>query len=320
MNARTAYRTGQGTQMVGNSLNLLEGIESESVDLIVTSPPFALVLEKEYGNESQTDYVDWLALFGKAAHRVLKDTGSLVIDLGGTYQPGIPARSLYNFEVVVHFCDRLGYHLAQDFYWHNPAKLPTPIEWVNVRKIRVKDTVNTIWWLSRSPHPKSDTRRVHLGTAERLTVMAAAETTSDEEHWSIPHNLLQIANTESNSTYLRRCRELGRKPHPARFPKAVPAFFIRLLTEPGDLVVDIFSGSNTTGEAAEELDRHWISMELDAEYAATSVLRFLGNCDAAEAAETLRKIDGKQTVEILQTQPGLLGAAGCHPPARSGID
>ena len=154
------YGTHLGAQLVGDSQSMLALLPEESVDLIVTSPPFALLREKRYGNESQAAYVQWLAGFGKAALRVLKPTGSLVLDLGHAYQRGLPVRSLYNYRVLINFVDELGYHLAQEFFWHNPAKLPSPIEWVNKRKIRVKDSVNTVWWLSKTEHPKADVRKV----------------------------------------------------------------------------------------------------------------------------------------------------------------
>lgn len=98
--------------------------------MIITSPPFALLREKSYGNRNQQDYVAWLLRFGRLAKRALKTTGSLVIDLGGAYQSGTPVRSLYNYRVLTRFCDALGYHLAEEFFWYNPAKLPSPAEWV----------------------------------------------------------------------------------------------------------------------------------------------------------------------------------------------
>jgi DNA modification methylase len=91
---------------------------------------------------------------------------------------------------------------------------------------------------------------------------------------AIPPNLLQLANTESNSYYLRACRNSGLKPHPARFPIGLPSFFIKLLTKPGDTVLDPFAGSNVTGEAAEDLGRRWIGMELNPEYVVGSRFRF----------------------------------------------
>ena len=87
---------------------------------------------------------------------------------------------------------------------------------------------------------------------------------------AIPSNLLQISNTESNSMYITSCKAVGTKCHPARFPVKLPEFFIRFLTDPGDLVVDIFSGSNTTGWSAESEGRHWMAFDNEADYIATS--------------------------------------------------
>lgn len=142
----TVYATKLGKQLCGDSRELLAELPEESVDLVVTSPPFALLRKKKYGNHEQAEYVAWLRAFGQAAYPALKPTGSFVIDLGGAYVKGHPVRSLYNFRVLIDFVDTIGYFLAEDFYWHNPAKLPSPIEWVNKAKERVKDSVNTIWW------------------------------------------------------------------------------------------------------------------------------------------------------------------------------
>ena len=101
------------------------------------------------------EYVQWIKPFGQEVFRVLKDSGSFVLDLGGAYRFGMPSRSLYNFRVLLAFCDDIGFHLAEDFYWFNPAKLPSPIEWVNKRKVRAKDSVNTVWWFSKTAFSES---------------------------------------------------------------------------------------------------------------------------------------------------------------------
>src|SRR6266581_1694770 len=145
-----AYKTHLGACYCGDSLELLAAQEDSSVNLVLTSPPFALLRKKEYGNKEQHEYEDWLCTFGKLVRQKLRDDGSFVLDLGGAYERGAPSRSLYNFRVLIRFCDDLGFFLAEDFYWHNPSKLPSPIEWVNKRKIRVKDTVNTVWWFSKT--------------------------------------------------------------------------------------------------------------------------------------------------------------------------
>ena len=255
-------------------------MEDDSIDLVMTSPPFALLRKKEYGNENQKEYVKWLTQFAKLVYDKLKPTGSFVLDLGGAYKKGLPVRSLYNFRVPIAFCDEVGFHLAEDFYWFNPSKLPSPIEWVNKRKIRVKDAVNNIWWFSKTPYPKADVTKVLAPYSGRMKKLLEnpeqyykpAERPSGhnissnfkDNGGAIPPNLLKIPNSESNSVYLANCKKVGLKSHPARFPPKLPEFFIKYLTDKEDLVVDIFSGSNTTGFVAEQLKRKWISIDMDA--------------------------------------------------------
>lgn len=302
------YRTDLGTQFAGDSRRLLEQLPTESVDLIVTSPPFALLRQKSYGNETQKNYVGWLAEFGRLAQRVLRDTGSFVLEIGGAYQRGRPVRSLYNYRVLIEFCDALGYELAEEFFWYNPAKLPSPIEWVNKRRIRTKDAVNPIWWFSKTDAPKADTRRVLVDYSPRMRELLedpesfykpglrpsahqVGAAFARDNGGAIPSNLLQFPNTESTSQYLRKCRLLAQHAHPARFPAQLPRFFIRYLTEPGDTVLDIFSGSNTTGRVAQAEGRRWISCELDRDFAQLSSVRFMDGWSDTEVAagwESLR--------------------------------
>jgi site-specific DNA-methyltransferase (cytosine-N4-specific) len=286
------YRTEHGLQLCADSLQALAALPEASVDLIITSPPFALLRQKAYGNEDQPEYVAWLGQFGAAAYRVLKPSGSFVLDLGGAYRRGRPVRSLYNFRVLLDFCDRLGYFLAEEFFWYNPAELPSPIEWVNKRKLRAKDAANTVWWFSKTDQPKADVTQVLVPYSERMKKLLKdpgkfyrpkerpsghdiAESFGRQNGGAIPSDLLQIPNTDSNSHYLRACKLLGEDSHPARFPEELPRFFIRFLTSLGDVVVDIFSGSNTTGYVAERLGRRWLSIELDRAYALLSAVRFM---------------------------------------------
>jgi DNA modification methylase len=286
-----AYQTDWGMARVGRSEDLLLDLDSHSVDLIFTSPPFALQRGKAYGNLEQGEWLAWMSGFGPEFSRILKPRGSLVLDLGGAYQKGQPVRSLANFRLLINLCDNHGFHLAEDFYWYNPARLPSPIEWVNKRKIRAKDAVNNLWWLSQDTHPKADIKKVLVPYSDRMKRLLEkpseffSPTARPSGHQvvhgfekdnggAIPPNLLQIANTESNSSYLRRCKAGGFAPHPARFPEALPDFFIRFLTEPGDLILDPFAGSNTTGKVAEKLGRRWHSWDCQPEYVYGSVLRF----------------------------------------------
>ncbi len=215
--AKPFYETANGRAYLGDARVLLRQLEDESIDLVLTSPPFALQRQKSYGNKDQSTYVDWLVEFCRDVRRVLRVTGSFVIDLGGAYKKGRPVRSLYNYRVLIRLCDELGFRLAEEFFWHNPAKLPSPIEWVNKRKIRVKDSVDTVWWLSKSDYPKADVRRVLVPYSDRmLRLLEDAQRFytpmkrpsghdisyrfAHSNGGAIPPNLLQIPNTESNST------------------------------------------------------------------------------------------------------------------------
>ena len=309
------YRTSNGIQLCADSREVLRSMAENSVELIVTSPPFALLRKKSYGNEEQDAYVAWLGEFGEAAFRVLKRTGSFVLDLGGAYQRGKPVRSLYNYRVLLDFCDRIGYSLAEEFFWYNPAKLPAPIEWVNKRKIRVKDAVNTVWWFSKTADPKADVRRVLTAYSERMRLLLKnpekfyrpkerpsghdiADSFGNDRGGAIPSNLLQIPNTDSNSHYLRACKLLGRPSHPARFPEELPRFFVKFLTKPGDLVVDIFSGSNTTGHVAERLGRTWLSVEIDRDFAMLSAVRFMEGWDERSIRAAIAEMEQGKTLVI----------------------
>jgi site-specific DNA-methyltransferase (cytosine-N4-specific) len=296
------YQTKLGAAYLGDALQLIKHLPNESVNLIVTSPPFALKRKKEYGNVAPERYVPWFSPFADEFRRVLKDDGSLVIHIGDSWNQGEPTKSLYAYRLLLNLCDEKGFRLAQDFYWHNPAKLPAPAEWVNVRRIRVKDTVEFVWWLSKKESPKADNRRIlkpysdsmidllKNGYKAKLRPSGHNISTNfskdsggaippnifsilqrdDEE----PTNLFTISNTDSNSRYLKLCRENDIKVHPARYPNAIPDFFIRFLTDASDRVLDPFGGSNVTGAVAERLGRNWMCFELREEYLRGSMFRF----------------------------------------------
>lgn len=282
------YASEHGRIFNCNSLDFISDIRASSVDLIVTSPPFGLVREKEYGNAPADEYLDWFRPYATEFHRILKKSGSLVIDIGGAWNKGGPTRHLYHFELMIMLCKEYDFHLAQDFYWWNPAKLPTPAEWVTVRRIRVKDAINKIWWLSKSAWPKacnkrvlqpySDSMRELLENGYKPNLRPSGHDISDcfstDNGAAIPPNLLAIANTESNSPYLRYCRDNELKPHPARFPAELPEFFIRMLTDEDDCVLDPFAGSCVTGEVCERLKRKWTCVELQTNYLEGALGRF----------------------------------------------
>jgi site-specific DNA-methyltransferase (cytosine-N4-specific) len=305
------YTTEYGQDYLGDSLKLMQGMSDNSADLIFTSPPYALHFKKEYGNKNQHEYVDWFLEFGSEFLRILKPTGSLVIDIGGSWQQGRPTRSLYHFELLLRLCRETGFYLAQECYWYNPAKLPAPAEWVTVQRIRIKDSVNCLWWLSKTPNPKASNLKVlspygpdmlrllKRGYKAKRRPSGHNITSGFQENngGSIPSNLLIYGNNDSNGHYLELCKKTGLKPHPARFPIQLPTFFMRMLTDPGDIIFDPFAGSNTTGEACEREKRNWISAEIEEQYLKASKFRFQkGNLKPLDLSKGIKKESEQQAL------------------------
>src|SRR5262249_50268553 len=158
-------------------------------------------------------------------------------DLGPAWKPGSGTRSLYQYELVLRLTSI--FHLAQEFYWYNPSKLPTPAEWVTIRRTRVKDAVNVLWWFAKSEEPQADNRRVlrpYSRSRRRLLRDGYEPAMRPSQHEISPHfrrdnggaippNLLEVPNTRSADPYIRRCRADGLPVHPARFPTPIPEFF-----------------------------------------------------------------------------------------------
>ncbi len=282
------YQTALGSAYAADSRKLLAAMPDESVNLVLTSPPYALHFKKEYGNVEKKEYVEWFLPFAKEIFRTLTPDGSFILNIGGSYNPGTPTRSLYHVKLLIALVEQLGFHFAQECFWYNPAKLPAPAEWVTVRRQRIKDSVEHVWWLSKTPWPKADNRKVlvpYSPDMERLIKKGYRAKLRPSGHnitgkfqknrgGAIPANVIERGNNESNSNYIKACRAAGLKVHPARFPSALPEFFIKLCTNPGDLVVDPFAGSNTTGYIAESLNRRWVASDLDEHYVKASELRF----------------------------------------------
>jgi site-specific DNA-methyltransferase (cytosine-N4-specific) len=270
---------------------VLAGIDKNSIDLVITSPPFALRRKKSYGNVSAEEYCDWFWPFAEGIARVLKPRGSFVLDIGGSWNKGEPTRTLYHFELLLRLCGANGpFKLAQEFYWYNPAKMPAPAQWVTVERVRVKDAINPIWWLAKSATPKASNRRVlkpytksmenllkrGYNNGPRPSGHVVSDKWSKRQLGAIPPNVIIAANTRSTDPYIKACKAQGLELHPARFVDAVPEFFIKFLTRRNDVILDPFAGSNVVGNVAERLGRRWISVEINEEYATGSAFRFNG--------------------------------------------
>ena len=290
-----AYETRLGQMYLGDAYKVIKSEIVEKykgeIQLIITSPPFPLNRKKKYGNLQGNDYIEWLISFIPFFHELLKADGSIVIELGNSWEPSKPVMSTMNIRALLALIDKGQLNLCQQFICFNPARLPSPAEWVNVERIRLKDAFTYIWWLSPSDRPKADNRRVLKPYSSSMKHLLSSKTYNygrrPSEHnigktsflrdnkGSIPPNVLILANTHSNDVYQVYCREHELPTHPSRMHPDLPEFFIKFLTDPGDIVMDPFAGSNTTGAVAEQLDRRWISIEIQEKYVAGSYSWFL---------------------------------------------
>lgn len=291
---RLAYSTKMGKMVFGRVEDALDSkLVSQykgKVQLVFTSPPYPLHRKKRYGNQIGDAYLEWLADLAPRFKALLKPSGSIVIELGNAWEPGKPVMSVLPIEALLAFLKRGELHLCEQFVCENPARLPGPAQWVNVERIRVKDAFTHVWWMGVSERPRANNKRVLVEYSEAMRRLLKKRTYNaggrPSEHkvssegffksngGAIPSNVLRFANTQSSDAYLRYCRENGLTAHPARMPAQLADFFIRFLTNKGDLVLDPFGGSNTTGAVAESLGRKWVSIEAQADYIRGSVGRF----------------------------------------------
>ena|ERR1043166_206361 len=305
---KVSYKTPRGRMIVSRIENALKSRTLTAlrgkVDLIFTSPPFPLVRKKRYGNETGESYIKWLKELAPRLADLLAPKGSIVIEIGNSWVPGVPVMSTLGLEALLAFKQAGKLHLAQQIICHNPARLPSPAQWVNVKRERLKDSFTHVWWMSRSEHPKANNKEVLLPYSQHMKgllktrkynagVRPSGHVISEtgflknhggaiapnvislkEGEQTLPEALLKFSGTSADIKYREFCKNKGYEPHPARMQMGLATFFIQFLTGPGDLVLDPFAGSNTTGYAAEVLKRRWLCVEANKEYAQGSSGRF----------------------------------------------
>lgn len=306
------HSTSLGKYFVGDARAVLCSEEFRQlrgkVQLILTSPPFPLNYKKKYGNETGQEYVNWLSSFAPAFSDLLTENGSIVVELGNGWVPGRPVQSLLTVEALLAFVRNpdAGLRLCQEFINYNPSRMPSPAQWVTVERCRLTDSFTHIWWMAKTDFPKADNRRVlrpysismkkllqtrRFNRGARPSGFYVRDNAFIHDNGgAIAHNLFELedidpqrqarlpnafsfANTASADHFSRTCRERGIIPHPARMPSGLVNFFLQFLTDPGDLVLDPFAGSNTTGYVAEITGRRWVAIEKCPDYAEQSLIR-----------------------------------------------
>ena len=176
---RAAYRTHRGVMLRAQAEDFLESSLAKShegkVQLIFTSPPFPLNRKKRYGNLQGEAYVKWLADFAPLFRNLLKPDGSIVMELGNAWEPGHPVMSTLALRALLAFLEKGKLHLCQQFICYNPARLPSPAQWVNVERIRVKDAYTHVWWMAPTEKPKADNRRVLKEYSESMLKLLSSQ-------------------------------------------------------------------------------------------------------------------------------------------------
>jgi site-specific DNA-methyltransferase (cytosine-N4-specific) len=314
MGKNLLYKTQHGSFYLGDSINLIKkkfGEKfSEKVNLIITSPPFPLNQKKRYGNFKGVEYKEWFISLAPLFSELLAPDGSIVIEIGNAWEPGLPVQSTLHLESLIGFVKhpQAGLNLCQELICYNPSRLPSPAQWVTVERSRLTDSYTHVWWMAKGSNPKADNRNVlrpysksmqellrkkKYNSGRRPSNHSISEKSFLKNHGGsimpnlleldlmgnneatrLPENVVRFSNTNSNDSFQRICRKNGIRPHPARMNPSLISFFIDFLTEPGDLVLDPFAGSNTTGFVAEMMHRNWIAIEVMEEYGQQAKLRF----------------------------------------------
>lgn len=288
------YSMDDGLAFLGHAEEVAGLIDPGSLSLIMTSPPYPVV-NRAYGKFGLPEWLSWMSDLTGLWKDLIADDGTIAVNLMDVHVPGSPMISTYVERYLIDAVDRHGLHLAGRMPWHSPTKLAN-LEWAVKRRVALKNTVEHVILLSKSPNPSWDTRRL---PSEPYAERSASQKASDARRSAarrqvvrpggyqmdegafhtdgegrIPGNLLIAGGVGGGGLYAKRCRAAGISPHPARFPEALLRRVIQLATAPGQIVYDPMAGSNTTAKVALELGRRFISSEPVVDYALSSSFRF----------------------------------------------
>ena len=265
---QAAFETELGSLVVADCLSALRLVPSETVDLVITSPPYDG--QPKYGNGEKYER-DWYRGFfldvTAEVYRILKPSGSFILNYRSKRHGS--ERGILQYEIVFWLRDQ-GFLFCEDFIWGKPS--PPPGRFNRF----LKDAVEYCFHFAKTPNWQF--------FPEQCLSPARWDAKDRERRKKLAHNYVR-ANAPSGqgrkrvqagpdlvrpSTLLHLEPEFSPNPvkHPARFPVMIPTFFINLLTKPGQVVVDPFGGTGTTALAAELLGRRWFLTEIDPSYAA----------------------------------------------------
>lgn len=289
-----AFSTKLGAAIWSLSQDVFDTIDTP-ITLCLTSPPYPLRTPRAYGNPKLSDYIEFIVENIRPIAKNLVAGGSICLNLSNDiFESGTPARSLYREKLVIALAEELELWKVDELIWANPCKPPGPIQWASKSRQQLNTGYECIYWFTNSPENLlSDNRRVlqphsdrHLSYIRSGGAKASGSHSdgaystkrgaySAETAGKIPRNvLLYPHNCPSQSQYKSAARMMGLEVHGAPYPLQLAEFLIRLMTREGDLVVDPFAGSLTTGVGAENLGRRWLVTECMWEYVMGGTTRF----------------------------------------------
>jgi DNA modification methylase len=299
------------TFITGKCENVLKTFPAESIDLILTSPPYAD--QRAYGTDESKihpdDYVDWFIPKAIEFKRVLKRTGSFVLNINDKVVKG--KQHLYVFELVLRLTKEVGFNLVRDYIWYNPS---TPPNIFSTGKYgRTKKSHEYCFWFSKGDRWTFNLDPIRKPYSQDMLRLLKGKGKGDRKHntrpsthsfncakaWTNnggsdpgsvikldilgdPGSVIEVSNTRSNDSFMKMCKA-KRIYHPARFPERLAEFFILSGSNKNDIVLDPFCGSGTTAVSAHRHGRRWIGIDVNKTYCDLAYermkLEFSGECD-----------------------------------------
>lgn len=306
-----AFSTKLGVAIWGACETVFAGLD-QPISLAVCSPPYPLAKPRDYGNPSEREFTDFICRAIEPVIRHLAPGGSVCLNLGNdVFVPGSPARSLYRERLMIALCDRFGLHKMDSLIWIDRSKAPGPIQWASKKRVQLNTAYEVIDWFTNDPtkvnadnrrvleaHTKRHLRLIAAGGEEREGVFANGAYTLKRGAFAnvtagrIPRNVIERGHRCADADrYRRDAKALALPLHGARQPLSIPDFLIRFLSSEGELIVDPFGGTVTTGMAAEQLNRRWLVAELMLDYLRGSAERFRG-CDGFRMSPSMEAWNG----------------------------
>ena len=244
-----------GEIIQGDCLEVMAGMEAESVDLIVTSPPYANARKETYGGVEPDKYVEWFLPRAEQMRRVLKPTGSFVLNIREHCENG--ERHPYVLELILALRQQ-GWLWVEEYIWHKSNAMPS-----DIRK-RFRNAWERILHFTVTPDFRIRHRRVALRAKEVVEKTPEGEIKkfmSSGSGMNIRMNNFAGRQHAYPTNVLYGPTATQTFGHSAVFPLWIPTFFIKVFSDPGNVVMDPFCGSGTTLEAAAKLDRRWIGID-----------------------------------------------------------